>query len=134
MLEPGRYLAADCGYYAAEVLDLKRTHGRYFAVVRGGIHHFRLPSTPHAGEHGHPFAVVPVEGWDYPFPRPHVERVPITVAGELCTPRDVLARDTWVERLRGGDIMVFPLAGAYGWEISHRDFLAHPYPERIILD
>ncbi|MQA84832.1 MAG: hypothetical protein GEV03_09465 [Streptosporangiales bacterium] len=134
VLEPGRYLAAGCGYYAAEVLDLKRNHGQYFAVVRGGIHHFRLPSTPHAGEHGHPFAVVPVEAWDYPFPRPQVEGAPVTVAGELCTPRDVLARDTWVDRLRGGDIVVFPLAGAYGWEISHHDFLAHPHPDRIVLD
>ena len=133
LLEPGRFLAAGCGYYAVEVLDVKRTHGRYFVVVRGGVHHFRLPSTPHAGERGHPFAVLPVEEWDYPFPRPQAENVPVSVAGELCTPRDVLARDTWVERVRAGDVLVFPLAGAYGWEISHHDFLAHPHPDQIVL-
>jgi diaminopimelate decarboxylase len=56
------------------------------------------------------------------------------VVGELCTPRDVLARDVWVERLRVGDIAVFPLVGAYGWEISHHDFLSHPHPAQLILD
>src|SRR5205823_3580485 len=40
VFELGRYLAADAGWYAAEVLDLKRR----FAVLRGGTHHFRLPA------------------------------------------------------------------------------------------
>lgn len=134
LLEPGRFLVAGCGYYAAEVVDVKHNHGRHFAVVRGGVHHFRLPSTPFAGEHGHPFAVLSVEDWPYPFRRPQVVDAQVSVAGELCTPRDLLARDTWVQRLRAGDIVVLPLAGAYGWEISHHDFLAHPYPHRIVLD
>src|SRR5262249_51506480 len=35
VFELGRYLSADAGWYAAEVLDLKFTHGRWFAVLRG---------------------------------------------------------------------------------------------------
>ena len=58
----------------------------------------------------------------------------VTVAGELCTPKDVLARDVPVARLRAGDILVFTLAGAYGWDISHHDFLSHPHPEHVFLD
>ena len=54
VFELGRYLAADAGWYAAEVLDLKRTHGRWFAVLRGGTHHFRLPA---AWGYSHPFTV-----------------------------------------------------------------------------
>jgi 2-[(L-alanin-3-ylcarbamoyl)methyl]-2-hydroxybutanedioate decarboxylase len=126
VVEPGRYLAGPAGWYAAEVLDLKRTHGRWFAVLRGGTHHFRLPA---AWGYSHRFTVLPVQRWSYPFTRPEVRDVRVDAVGELCTPRDVLARDQHVDRLRVGDVLVFANAGAYGWDISHRDFLRHPYPQ-----
>jgi diaminopimelate decarboxylase len=128
--EPGRFLVAAAGWYAAEVLDLKRTHGRWFAVLRGGTHHFRLPA---AWGYSHPAAVVPVDGWPYPFTRPEVRGAAVDVVGELCTPRDVLARDVAVHRLRVGDVMVFGNAGGYGWDISHHDFLRHPYPRMVVI-
>jgi diaminopimelate decarboxylase len=77
--------------------------------------------------------VLPVEEWPYPFERPGVEDTTVDVAGELCNPRDVLARDAPVTRLRAGDVLVFANTGAYGWEVAHRDFLLHPYPKRIVL-
>ncbi|MET3144916.1 UNVERIFIED_ORG: diaminopimelate decarboxylase [Xanthomonas axonopodis] len=43
-LEPGRYVSASCGWYLMEVLDLKRSHGAWFAIARGGTHHFRTPA------------------------------------------------------------------------------------------
>ena len=128
--ECGRYLTAACGTYAVEVLDVKRTHGTAWALVRGGTHHFRLPVS---WQHSHPFTVLPVERWDASMPRPSVTDDRVTVAGELCTPKDVLARDVPVARLRAGDILVFTLAGAYGWDISHHDFLSHPHPEHVFL-
>jgi 2-[(L-alanin-3-ylcarbamoyl)methyl]-2-hydroxybutanedioate decarboxylase len=129
IFELGRFLVAGAGWYAAEIADLKCTHGRHFAVLRGGTHHFRLPA---AWGYSHPFAVLPVERWRYPFARPQVRGSCIDVVGELCTPRDVLARQVWVDRLRVGDLAVFPLAGAYGWEISHHDFLSHPHPAQLV--
>jgi 2-[(L-alanin-3-ylcarbamoyl)methyl]-2-hydroxybutanedioate decarboxylase len=129
IFEPGRLLAADAGWYAAEVLDLKTTHGRTFAVLRGGTHHFRLPA---AWGYSHPFTVVPVESWPHPYPRPEVRDVDVDAVGELCTPRDVLTRGQHVAHLRAGDILVFPRAGAYGWEISHHDFLRHDPPRFVI--
>jgi diaminopimelate decarboxylase len=130
VFEPGRYLAAPAGWYAAEVLDLKRVHGRWFAVLRGGTHHFRLPA---AWGYSHPFAVLPVDRWPYGYARPDLRDAAVTVTGELCTPRDVLARDVPVDRLRVGDVLVFGNAGAYGWDISHHDFLRHPHPEVVWL-
>jgi len=128
--EPGRFLAAPTGWYAAEVLDLKRTHGRWFAVLRGGTHHFRLPA---AWGYSHPFTVVRVDDWSYPWERPEISGVEVDAAGELCTPRDVLARSMPVDRLRVGDLLVFGNTGAYGWDISHHEFLRHPHPEVIVL-
>jgi diaminopimelate decarboxylase len=131
VFECGRFLTADCGCYLADVTDLKHTYGKYFAILRGGTHHFRLPAS---WQHNHPFVVLPREAWPYPFPRPAVHETPVTLCGELCTPKDTLARDVRVERLRAGDCIAFLLAGAYGWHISHHDFLSHPHPERVYLD
>jgi diaminopimelate decarboxylase len=130
VFEPGRYLAAPAGWYAAEVVDLKRVHGTWFAVLRGGTHHFRLPA---AWGYSHPFTVLPVDRWPYGGERPEVRDAAVTVAGELCTPRDVLAREVTVARLRVGDVLVFGNAGAYGWDISHHDFLRHPHPAVVWL-
>ena len=32
-----------------------------------------------------------------------------------------------------GDMLVLPLAGAYGYNISHADFLCHPRPPQLFL-
>jgi diaminopimelate decarboxylase len=130
IVEPGRILAADAGWYAAEVLDLKSTHGRTFAVLRGGTHHFRLPA---AWGYSHPFTVLPVDAWPYDWPRPAVHDTSIDAVGELCTPRDVLSRNEHVDHLRIGDILLFARTGAYAWDISHHDFLRHPAPAFLVV-
>jgi diaminopimelate decarboxylase len=124
-IEPGRAVAAYCGWYVTRVLDVKRSHGHAFAVVTGGTHHLR---TPAAKGHSQPCAVIPVDPWENPWPRPEVTGEPVTIAGQLCTPKDVLARDVPVARLRAGDLVAFGLAGAYAWNISHHEFLMHPPP------
>jgi diaminopimelate decarboxylase len=128
--ELGRFVSAFCGYYAAEVIDIKEAGESAFAVVRGGTHHFR---TPYAQGHSHPFQVLPVENWDRSYPRPGIRSRPVTVVGQLCTPKDVLASNTTVDHLRVGDLLLFPYAGAYAWHISHHDFLRHPHPQHIYL-
>jgi diaminopimelate decarboxylase len=124
-IEPGRAVTAYCGWYLTRVLDVKTSHGRAFAVVAGGTHHLR---TPAAKGHSQPCAVIPVAAWAASWPRPGVAGQRVTIAGQLCTPKDVLARDVPVDRLRAGDLVAFGLAGAYAWNISHHDFLLHPPP------
>jgi diaminopimelate decarboxylase len=126
--ECGRFLVAACGSYATEVLDVRRNHGVTYVLVRGGTHHLRLPAS---WQHSHPFDVLSVDRWPLNAPRPQAGGEPVTVVGQLCTPKDVLARDAVVACVRAGDVLVFVRAGAYGWEISHHDFLSHPHPEQI---
>ncbi|MFM9579765.1 type III PLP-dependent enzyme [Streptomyces caniscabiei] len=130
-VEPGRALTAYCGWYATEVLDVKRSHGEEFAVVRGGTHHLRTPATK---GHDQPCSVLAVEEWPYPWPRPEAEGEYVSLAGQLCTPKDLLARDAHAPGLRAGDRVAFALAGAYAWNISHHDFLMHPRPGFHFLD
>ncbi len=65
------------------------------------------------------------------WPRPGVRDEAVTIAGQLCTPKDLLARRVRVSRpraLRVGDMVAFGLAGAYAWNISHHGFGMHPPP------
>ncbi|GAA4669324.1 type III PLP-dependent enzyme [Streptomyces chumphonensis] len=130
ILEPGRYLAAECGWYAAEVTDLKNSYGHWYAMLRGGINHFQLPTS---WDIVHNIAVLPVDDWPAELPRPTAEDAPLTVVGELCTPEDTLLRDVRVDRIRAGDLVVFPNAGSYGWEFAMPHFLGHPAAERHVL-
>lgn len=127
--EMGRFLTAFCGYYVMEVLDLKKNHGQHFAICRGGTHQFRLPA---AQSHSHPFYCLAGQS---PLAVQHqLSDIDITVAGQLCTPKDVLARATSVKSIAVGDLLIFPLAGAYAWNISHQQFLCHPAPDFYYLE
>nr|WP_079150215.1 type III PLP-dependent enzyme [Streptomyces sp. NBRC 109436] len=130
-IEPGRALTVHCGWYVTEVLDLKHSGGEAFAVLRGGTHHLRTPATK---QHDQPFQVLPVDTWTRPWARPAAREEPVTLVGQLCTPKDVLARRVPVGALRVGDRVAFAMAGAYAWNISHHDFLMHPKPGFHYLD
>lgn len=119
-VEPGRALTAYHGWYVTDVLDVKTTRGDAYVVLRGGTHHIRTPVTK---GHDQPFTVLTGSGSG------SGERAgKATLVGQLCTPKDVLARDVPVPTLRPGDIVAFGMAGAYAWNISHHDFLMHPKP------
>lgn len=123
--ECGRYITAGCGYYVMEVLDIKRNLGEWFAIGHGGTHHFR---TPAAQGHDHPFEVLRRDA-----ATPQLEHQEVTLVGQLCTPKDVLARRQPIAALSMGDWLVFGLAGAYAWNISHQNFLMHPPPQILWL-
>jgi diaminopimelate decarboxylase len=114
-VEPGRSMTAYHGWYVTDVLDVKTTRNQTYIVLRGGTHHLRTPVTK---GHNQPFTALTTKG---------PER-PATLVGQLCTPKDVFARDVLVPPLAPGDIIAFAMAGAYAWNISHHDFLMHPKP------
>jgi len=126
LFEPGRYIVADHGYYITEVIDLKLSHEQWFAVIRGGTHHNRLPAS---WGHNHPFQIVQTEReWPYSWAKPMVVDSNVTIVGELCTPKDRMHTEAKVPRLQVGDVLIFVKSGAYCWTISHHDFLGHPHP------
>ncbi|QXJ24592.1 type III PLP-dependent enzyme [Actinomadura graeca] len=115
-VEPGRAVTAYHGRYVTDVLDVKSTRGETYVILRGGTHHLR---TPAAKGHDQPFEVLA------PRSGPAAKA---TLVGQLCTPKDVFARDVPVPPLEPGDVIAFTMAGAYAWNISHHDFLMHPRP------
>lgn len=126
--ECGRYVTANCGFYVMQVLDIKYNHGQYFAIGHGGTHHFR---TPVAQNHDHPFFVC--HGQAEQSSNPHfsyleIKQQPVTLVGQLCTPKDILSTQQYIDRLAIGDYLIFTQAGAYAWNISHQNFLMHAPP------
>ncbi|MEV4178715.1 type III PLP-dependent enzyme [Nonomuraea sp. NPDC049709] len=116
-IEPGRALTVYCGYYVTKVVDVKRVRGQAYAILLGGTHHLRTPVTK---GHDQPLHVLRTG-------RGGVAGEPVTFVGQLCTPKDLFARNV-VTSVGVGDTVVFEMAGAYAWNISHHDFLMHPKP------
>ena len=130
VLELGRYLAADSGWFCTEILDIKDSRGKTQVVCAGGINHFRRPA---ALAINHPLAIVPMNRPRMFAGQQRVRRDQVYFGGPLCTGADKLANDVYVEHAEIGDIAVFGLAGAYGLTMSNIEFLSHARPEEIVL-
>ncbi len=102
-MEPGRYLAAECGVLLARVTQVKRKSGVAFVGIDAGMHTLLRPALYDAF---HPL-------WNLSrLHEPAVERV--QVVGPVCESGDVLARDRLLPESREGDVLLIGVAGAYG--------------------
>jgi diaminopimelate decarboxylase len=129
IIEPGRFLVAECGIYAVRILYRKKGYRKEFLVVDGGMHQNYLA----AGGIGQVIRrnleveVVPENAAP--------ERTSkYTIAGSLCIPDDVLASEFELRSdLKEGDILLFFNCGAYGYSASPLRFLSHPLPKEIVI-
>lgn len=101
-IEPGRSISVYAGWYVTEVLDVKKAHGQWYAVLRGGTMHIRTPVTK---QHNQPFDVLTSNG-----DGPSVANETVTLVGQLCTPKDVFAREVPTDRIAVGDLVAFSMA------------------------
>ncbi|GGS49248.1 type III PLP-dependent enzyme [Streptomyces parvus] len=132
LFESGRYLVGAAGWLVAEVLDVKESKGKRFAVLDSGINHLggmtglgRIPRVQpefHASRPPGSAGSLATGG----LPR-------IDVVGPLCTPLDFWCRGKQAE-LAVGDHVVVPNVGAYGLTASLFAFLGHDCPTELVLD
>ncbi len=131
VLELGRWLAAECGWFCTEILDIKDSRGKKQVICAGGINHFRRPA---ALGINHPVAIVPMHR-PRVFPeQERVERERVYFGGPLCTGADKLGDEVYIEQAEVGDVAVFGLAGAYGLTMSNIEFLSHPRPDEVFIE
>jgi len=129
VVEPGRFLVAESGIYAVNVLYRKNGYKKEFLVVNGGMHQNYLA----AGGIGQVIRrnlqvdVVPENDCS--------ERIAkYTIAGALCIPDDVLASEIELHAdIREGDILLFHNCGAYSYSASPLKFLSHTFPKEIVI-
>jgi diaminopimelate decarboxylase len=129
IIEPGRFLAAECGIYAVKVLYKKKGYKKDFLVVDGGMHQNYLA----AGGIGQ--VIRRNLEADVVAENNNLEGcAKYTVVGSLCIPDDVLGSELELQSdLREGDTLLFYNCGAYGYSASPLEFLSHPPPREVII-
>jgi diaminopimelate decarboxylase len=127
VIELGRYLVAEAGLYACQVVDKKQSRGTTYLVCNGGLHH-HLANSGNFGQ---------VIRKNYPVTianRINQEATElVTIVGPLCTPLDILADRMTLPTADVGDWVVVYQSGAYGPTASPQDFLGHPNVAEILL-
>ncbi len=131
VLELGRYLTADSGWYCTEILDIKNSLGKKQVICAGGAHHFRRPA---ALRINHPVSIVAMNRPKVFAGQENVKNENVFIGGPLCNTADRLAaHDVAIAHAEIGDMAVFELAGAYGYSMSHLEFLSHAHPPEIVI-
>jgi diaminopimelate decarboxylase len=125
IMELGRFLVAQAGWYLTTVLAGQRYGGRPAVVVDGGTH--QRGDLCGIGLRREAFPPVLLEARTGP-------RVPTDVLGCLSHPGDVLAEARPLPPLAPGDGLAFPNAGAYGLGASPWQFHGHPAPAEVAFD
>jgi diaminopimelate decarboxylase len=126
LLEPGRFLVGPAGAYLVRVIERKQVAGNEVVIVDGGIHHVLRPALV-----GQEHRVRVVSGAASGSARPG--RLPVTIAGPLCSGLDVFARDAVMAPPDPGDLLAVLDVGAYGATESMPFFLSHPMPPEIAV-
>lgn len=127
VLELGRYLVAEAGYFLTRVISVKESRGTRIAICDGGMNN-HLPASGHFGMViRRNYAMHKVGGVD------PVEKVDLV--GPLCTSIDRLASGAALPRLNEGDLVAVHNSGAYGLTASPIHFISHAPPgEFMVID
>jgi diaminopimelate decarboxylase len=109
--------------YVVQILYIKQTGQKNFAITNGGMHHNYLL----AGGMGQ--VIRQNFEWEAISPNSNntCPEYSLTITGKLCTPQDILIDNaTCNQNLQPGDFIVFYNCGAYTLSASPQQFLSHP--------
>jgi len=107
ILEPGRSIVGDAGILLTRVQYVKRSGGKTFVVVDGGMSELIRPSH-YGGFHG-------IERVDQRQPRPNDV---VDVVGPICESGDFLARERALDVPEPGELLAVRTVGAYGFSMA----------------
>ena len=100
--EPGRFLAANAGYFLTKVMYEKKNDDKRFVIVDGAMNDLIRPSLYNAY---HFVEAIDKEG----------EKSKADIVGPVCESGDFLAKDYELPALEHDDLLVVHSAGAYGF-------------------
>lgn len=124
VFESGRYLVSQAGIYVTRVMDLKRSRGRLFAVLNGGINNLGIRQMLYRTFEPR----IEVWGWTTDGGSETV-----TLVGPTCTPIDVVHKGCDLPPLKVGDLIVIRDFGAYTTSYSPIHFCGHPWPAEVLV-
>lgn len=126
-IELGRYLVAPIGWYVSRVLSMKKSRGKTYAILDGGMHH-NLSASGNLGQTIKRNYKVKNLSAD------NTELEKTELAGCLCTPIDLLGYGVTLPRVKKGDLISIENSGAYGYTASPLFFLGHNTPREIVIE
>ncbi len=121
MIEPGRILVSQHGYYITRVIDVKESNGTKVAILDGGINHALLPITANQ----YRVQIISRET--------DASQSPVTIGGPLCTSADQWRSQVALDNVQIGDLIAMHNAGAYGLTASMTKFLSRETPAEILI-
>ena len=160
--EYGRFLAAESADYYTAVADLKETDGVRYAILEGGIHQvayygsmsgMKIPpldvilmmggaeNPDDAKTDGNMDGIYDsrktdgnTSGSDDTKKTDDTAKADYVLAGSLCSVNDILARSVSLPILSIGDVIRFPLAGAYALTEVPALFLSRDLPSILLFE
>lgn len=139
LIESGRYIVGKSGTYVTRVLDKKVSHGKTFVLLYGTLNGFARPAV---GEmvrslSDHPFPYEPifthVQASALLPLTDHTDTETVTLAGNLCTSADIIARDVTLQRMEIGDGLALDNAGCYAAVMTPMQFAFLTPPAQLFL-
>ena len=127
ILELGRYLVGEAGYFLTKVISIKESRGTRIGICDGGMNN-HLPASGHFGMVVHRNYSMHKVGSS----AQDIER--IDLVGPLCTSIDRLARGVALPRINEGDLIAVHNSGSYGLTASPIHFISHSLPREILID
>ncbi|MBZ0180920.1 MAG: diaminopimelate decarboxylase [Melioribacteraceae bacterium] len=121
MFEPGRYLTANGGILATEVIYTKSNNEKNFIVVDGAMTDVLRPSIYGAYHNIQP---AKIKG---------ANDIVADIVGPVCETGDFLAKDREIQKSESGDVLAVMTAGAYGMVMSS-NYNARRRPPEIVVD
>lgn len=125
VLELGRFLVAEAGWYLTTVVGHQIFQGRPAVVVDGGVHQRADLCGVNLRTHQNPPLVL--NDVDSPL-------TPTNILGSLSLPDDVMLEDCPLPKLAAGDVLAFRRAGAYGLWSSPALFHGSVLPAEVAFD
>lgn len=119
VFEPGRRLLAEAGLLITQVVRVKQTETRAFAIVDAGMNDLIRPAIYEA-YHG----IIPVSEAEVD--------TPYDVVGPICESSDVFGKDRRLPPLKAGDLLAVKAAGAYGTSMSSNYNMRPLCPEILV--
>lgn len=141
IIESGRFVICNAGTYYTEIVDIKKSRGVTYYIVKNAMNGFLRPAIANlikkvSGNED-------IGGYEPLFTSNHafgvsvlndtVEKERVTIAGNLCTSLDVIDSDILVNRAQVGDIVAVTNAGSYAYSLSPLLFSSHPIPKQIYM-
>ena len=139
LIETGRYVSGKSGTYVAKVLDKKVSHDKTFLILNGTLNAFARPAVAQMvrGFTDHPFPYEPIfTHVDASALLPLTDNQDtevVTLAGNLCTSADIIAKDISLTRMDIGDGLALDNAGCYAAVMTPMQFACMAQPAQLFL-